>query len=326
MKIVFHVGMGKTGTTSIQGGLDVNADSLVKLKVRYLGPWFDVFDETYSGRANQRGFFSLPADEQIVFAKRYFEYLREISKKDGVEIFIVSNESLWGQSNTLKPFFKTLASLMTVEFIAYARNPDDWLRSAYSQWGISHKTYQGRVRSFESRSRPLIKSYREVLEWVRLYGKDFMLCDYDTAGDVFEHFIKSVGIKSGLTARRLHSRSSDAQLVLRLLLNDRHKEIVEPELFNKVVQSRGNRVLPLEKILENYFDYSEGPTIVKEQAEIFRKIKDATEIDLTLNTKSESVSKDINVLRNEILDHILEVTITLAERVYELEKAVNGSK
>ena len=37
--LLFHIGMGKTGTSSIQYALDSSADRLAAKGVRYLGMW-----------------------------------------------------------------------------------------------------------------------------------------------------------------------------------------------------------------------------------------------------------------------------------------------
>lgn len=52
MKIVFHIGMGKTGTSSIQAALSQNAGELRKQGALYLGMWFDRLDPSYKGLQN----------------------------------------------------------------------------------------------------------------------------------------------------------------------------------------------------------------------------------------------------------------------------------
>lgn len=329
MQLIVHIGMGKTGTTSIQGGLDQNTPTLAAAKVQYLGSWFDVGAGDYIGRSNQIKFFSLPTDELKAFGKLYVEKLLRTSNESAIKTFIISNEALWGQSKKLKPFFDVVADSIDTRFVGYVRNAHDWLPSAYAQWGVVHKVYAGPVRSFRSRAPDLVKAYREVLHWSKLYGDKFTLRDYDSTSDVFQDFVELIGLPTGMESRRLHGRRSDGQMILRLLLNNRCSTPAEPDLFNRVLQSKGNHVLPVREIINNHFDTSEISSVIANETKIFSEIQRRFGIDLTTADKTKPLKKlRDEELRGELIDHMLDVIITLAERVDRLEqlsKHGNGS-
>lgn len=325
MRIIFHVGMGKTGTTSIQAGLDRNAVKLSTKRTKYLGPWFDLLGDQYSSRPGQVSFFSLPANELAKLGEQYLDVLKRMQDESGFQTYIVSNEALWGKAIRLQPFFDSLMTEANVEFVGYVRNASAWLPSAYAQWGINHKTYGGPVKPFASRAPHLVKAYREVLVWDKLYADRVTLRHFDGLDDVFTDFLKVIGLDIDAPKIRLNERRSDAQLILRLLFNGRYEEPMDPSEFNKVVQSKTNRVAPLGKVVEEFFDYSTLPKVVAEEADVFQKIKDLFDIDLVSADSMTRIKKspDLGPLRDDILDYLLDAFITLTERVAALESAEN---
>ena len=63
MRLILHVGMGKTGTSSIQKVLEANQAGLKAQKAHYLGMWFDFVDPRYHGIQGVRDVFEQSPDE-----------------------------------------------------------------------------------------------------------------------------------------------------------------------------------------------------------------------------------------------------------------------
>lgn len=140
--VILHVGMGKTGTSTIQSFLDRNRENLLKAGFLYLGP-YDLVSYSQEGEFWQDGLLDRGLDE--------------INQKTGggsvVPSLIWSREAL---SNYM--FVKESRNIARIkeclpasehQVIVYLRRQDHWIRSAYLQWGVRQKVYAGRTLSFE---------------------------------------------------------------------------------------------------------------------------------------------------------------------------------
>jgi len=58
-KLIVHIGMGKTGTTSIQRALRISTKELDSKGVKYLGMWFEFERDSFVGTKETVKFFKL---------------------------------------------------------------------------------------------------------------------------------------------------------------------------------------------------------------------------------------------------------------------------
>src|SRR5437667_280063 len=66
-------------------------------------------------------------------------------------------------SAKVAPAFNAVADRVQLEIVAYLRRQDRWAVSAYKQWGIKHKTYEGPVQPFTKWFNPEECDYLTVL-------------------------------------------------------------------------------------------------------------------------------------------------------------------
>lgn len=78
MEIILHVGMGKTGTTSIQKVLAANATKLRSQGIEYLGMWFSFIDEAMQGYIGQQQFYQSQPEEMASYAKSLLDRLERV--------------------------------------------------------------------------------------------------------------------------------------------------------------------------------------------------------------------------------------------------------
>ena len=142
MKLVVHVGAGKTGTSSIQSSLSQNSVLLKEQGFFYLGMYFE-------GLLGKEHFKDGPAVDfarDLKEREEYFEQfvLESITaakhklEKIGIHTAIWSNEGLFTAIAKTKALFARISEIVELEVVSYLRRQDSWYLSAYQQWGIKH--------------------------------------------------------------------------------------------------------------------------------------------------------------------------------------------
>lgn len=276
VKLVVHIGAGKTGSTSIQHTLRDNSALFQQRGVWYLGltgeraplkqcyPW-----QTVMGYHELMG-LDAPRIEQE-FADFLIRNLHEIQFRGGA-MAILSNESLEGYAryDRIQPILAALRRVQadgwSIEVICYVRRPDSWIKSAYIQWGIKHKTYSGPLKSFkEWASTYPYKQAPSLTQWSSLEGIPMHTRNFDKAGDVVLDFLKVCGISpDGLRlASGENVQPSTEELLLRALMNrveqgqvlpDEFEEVIRPYLgdFRASAQSLLDELLPTEEEIADH--------------------------------------------------------------------------
>lgn len=152
VKIILHIGAGKTGTSSIQKMLFDNQKELKRQGYYYLGFMLEnAYKKKYTWQKRTPAnddFFSLPMQQAF---EEMYEILNDTIKKaeqDDIHTLIWSNESFFGNRKPLMEVLKKLKEKnIELRVVAYIRRHDSWAQSAYLQWGIKHKTYTGKLQS-----------------------------------------------------------------------------------------------------------------------------------------------------------------------------------
>lgn len=201
MRLTLHIGLGKTGTSSLQAFLEHEGVFLKKHRLAYaglnlvrLGEEFHLKDQ---GAVNN--------DEILEKAIRTIE--TAAGKMKGVDELIWSNESLgMGFShNDIAPKIHALLTgsktITEVKVMIVIRRQDDWIESAYKQWALKHKVHKMRriVPPMQYK-----KGVEKVMDYEALYdswsvfGDDAItLIPYDDvrAGrGIVEYFCKAYGL------------------------------------------------------------------------------------------------------------------------------------
>ena len=204
VKLVVHIGHGKTGSSSIQRSLLEATKQLELQGIKYLGlmleharnasrPVWQVrtgsdrfFDQTIATQANQE--LSTVLEEE----------LKQLTDQ-GVATAIWSNEWLLERPNHTLPALKGLRDKgFEIEFQCYVRRHDKWAQSAYTQWGLKHKSYTGPILDFPDWL--MVFGERQfqfspsLSIWDEAFGDRLSVFNFDSAGDVVQHFLQANGI------------------------------------------------------------------------------------------------------------------------------------
>jgi len=326
MRVIFHIGMGKTGSSSLQYALTHNKEALKAQGAVYIGMWFDMLDADYRGVLHQDRFY-LEGPERIAqLAEQFYTVLEEQSARSGATTFIMSNEALSGKAHALEPFITALRKRMDVSVIGYVRNPSSWLPSAYTQWGIRDKTSEGAVQPFGEKARTLVKWYRGILEWNDVFPDLLQVRHYDTVPDVVTDFAQCTGLEINAPDIRVLERAEPSEVLLRALFNNRFPKKVLPAHFDRAVMGRIQNVTRLEDAINRYFNMEDTPQILAENNEMFEQYRDRFGIDLLASEVKRSESPDIESVRSRLLDYLVEITLEQARRLQAVERQLNELK
>ena len=324
MKLILHIGMGKTGSSAIQHALRANAERLMAQGTEYLGMWFDMLDPRFRGVQNQGQFFDLPPDEMLRATDTLIEVLRGRAAAGGVDSFVLSNEAFSGNARAMQPMITRLREGgVAIRAIGYARHPAAWLPSAYVQWGVRDKVDPGPVQPYATKARKLVRWYSGLLEWHRLMGDILDVRAYDKADDIVADFAQAAGLALEPPGTRVLERGEDAEIVLRALFNSRFPKHVLPQAFDRAVLPGLDGVPRLEDMVERCFDYSETSAIIGEQAQLFERFATAFGFDPRDAGKTPPPAPEMSVLRDRLFDALLEISLDQAQRIRQLERRMN---
>jgi hypothetical protein len=320
VKIIFHVGMGKTGTTSIQVALRQNAKTLRDQNVKYLGLWFDQIDESFFGLSGTQKFRAASKEEMLEYAKKFHQCLLNEKAENGFDTFVLSNEGLFQSPDGVIDFMNHLAEMedISVKAVAYIRNPRDWLPSAYAQWGINHKTVNGPIRTIKEMAPSLLSQYNGAKKWESDFRGELDFRVFDKSTDVISDFADAAGIVLIPPGRRNLERKETAELLLRREFNNLFQEQVLPNVFDEAVKAPNTVVEHIDQVLLDMFDTGAIDTATSEMREILDMLSE--KFGMTFKESDGKSIPDAEEVRTRMMDYLVVLTMGLAKRVHNLER------
>ncbi|MCJ1903413.1 sulfotransferase domain-containing protein [Paracoccus versutus] len=316
-QLILHIGMGKTGTSSIQEAFSANSDDLRTQGVCYLGMWFDAINPDYAGIDKQINFFSLPPEDMVKAARKLCAFVQASNCRK----FIVSNESLWGRPVELEPFIRELLKDIDVKIIAYVRDPKEWLPSAYTQWGIYDRLTKNSTRDYQNAVASFINWYNPVYEWHKRMGDIISIRKYTPRVDAVADFSKALGVDLKCEIQKVNERRKAADLLLRAIFNDRFQGRTPPRLFEEYMLDKNTKVHGLRRSLKRYFDYSSTQEAISQNGKVFDFIKSKYGISFDEGEKKSEPLNE-NEVRNDVIDIMMEIMVSQSIRIRNLEAAV----
>ena len=193
-KVFLHIGLHKTGSTTIQAFLHQNCNELGNFG--YLYPKTGVMPE---GKAHHNLVWLLKNDTRANLSFGTWKELYEEIETTNFDNIIITSED-FGSSN--KTTINTINSLKTelqsyeVKIIVYIRRQDRRLESQYTQH-IKQGTYNGNILSF-CRKRKADSNYYKLLEsWKQAFGINNLIVrplDKVQIPNISHDFLKIIGI------------------------------------------------------------------------------------------------------------------------------------
>lgn len=322
MRLIMHIGMGKTGTSSIQNTMRDSTEQLAAQKVHYLGMWMDMLGDKYTGFQGVRILLNESPEMQARLARDYAAHIRALAEETGAETFVFSNEAFFDRGVKIRDFFATLRDELDLKILAYMRDPHAWLPSAYAQWGIRHKTQPGPLQPFSQLGRQLLNQYEGIKTWAEDFDDVFELRLHDTSIDVVADFAQACGFEMDAGGKRYLERSEPAEVVMRAAFNARFDGEVLPNRFNRNLYGQLSTVPTLDDLSDLCFGQDGGAELVQERRELFDYISEkmGPEFDFSQNTAKDRGATDPAALRDRLVDYLIELTIRQGQRITALER------
>ncbi len=151
--IIIHIGKGKTGSSAIQGFLFDNEQLLKNDGVLVFG-----------SNIEETGFTVTDFNNKVKLIETLMYIKKECEQKKCTTI-IWSNEAFEHCESDYIQNIYNFFSHASFKIIVYLRRQDKWIQSAYYQWGIEDKIYQGKVKNFD-------EFYNDTIQ----FSKNFSLC------------------------------------------------------------------------------------------------------------------------------------------------------
>lgn len=321
-EVLFHIGMGKTGTSSLQAALQASGDSLATAGQEYLGMWMGRVDPAFGNLQGFQKFLSLTPTAQAEAARQFAAALAEQARASGTRRFILSNEQYIASLERIRPFFKTLRDLMPVRLVAYVRHPAEWLPSACTQWGIVHKNAPGPVRDPGSTAQRLIGQYRQLLAWADEFAAETTLRRVVSGTDAVADFSQLIGVSLAAPAAPVNARRPRGELILRAAFADRFRRSVAPREFEATSLARPRSPLPpdLPTRFQHLFDLSGIDRVLAEERDLVAQIEAVCRLPPA--TPAPSPDYEFQAVAEDLIGRLVEVSAHQAKMIEELRDRI----
>ncbi|MFH1792957.1 MAG: hypothetical protein ABIK36_18605 [Pseudomonadota bacterium] len=328
-KFIFHVGMGKTGSTTIQAALAENTSALAANGYLYLGQWLGIVRPEFDEFAGFQSFLEQSPREFDIASYLFLRATEDINISRKFDKFIVSNEQYLENVIKTEPFFRGISRRGELEIIIYVRPPATWLPSAYMQWGVIHKTNIGHLESFSVQARELMKQYGYIRQWRETFGSAVTVRSFDDRLDVVKDISSYIQVELVSRLGRHQGRPGVSEALLRGMCNNIYPGIAFPEFYNEIL-ARGIPAGTPRSLSDKFsfmFDISDIPEIIAENQETISYIEQEFGLDMSSHDAPLQGNFNLSELTNDILGTMMDLVFSqahqikgLSSRLEELER------
>lgn len=252
MKLILHIGMGKTGTTAFQSFCDLNRKALMRAGYIYAGRELQnlIIRHPWKGRGIKKGING----EELRGKLEFIESVMRSRFYKGKKALIWSNEDFSMSHSpdeiifTLDEYVKYSCVFDNWEVYLVLRRQDQWIESAYKQWALKHKTYSGkRIQTpseFISSHLHLLDYYELASKWSRSSAR-LHVCSYDSVikkGGIERYLVERMRLKLSaeelMSIDRVNESMSNEASIIAAIYNSRFEEENYPSELIVLLQKR----------------------------------------------------------------------------------------
>jgi hypothetical protein len=271
MKLIVHIGAGKTGSSSIQDALLGSESALLQKGIFYTGLMMDKAPRLEGCEWQFHGgsdIFFDNEDREHKTEQMHTILSREVdrARENGIHTIIWSNEWLFGRHTTVFPALAKLAkahSDLKIEVLCYVRRHDKWARSAYTQWGMKHKTYPGKIRGFHEWIKGRNFAYTDSIKpWIERFPRAVEIANYDATLNIVEDFFKRIDVDQP-SLRKSNIAPRNSILAVWAVFNNRFTKPMHPSVFIEMLKRNNSQKLddfimpPLSELIPSHRDLTE---------------------------------------------------------------------
>jgi hypothetical protein len=316
LKLTFHIGMGKTGTSAIQASLKQSPEHLREHGVCYLGMWWEPLDPSLVGSQGIEAAARLGETEQRELADRLLTHMRSTAELEPVSHFVFSNEALYSHTDAYEGLYTHLAEHVDLQFVVFVRRPREWLASAYAQWGILHRPQPGPVPSFAQWAEDHIGLYGGLRYWHRRFGSQLVVRVFDSSRDVVGDFLTAIGLGLQLPSQRVYETPEPALLLLQATFDT---ICDDPAARASFARDLSGAPATLDELIARHFDQANVPDLLSRWRDMFDSIRNDLGIDLLASGSEGSPTPSPTRLRERLLDCLMAIVLRQARRIAALE-------
>lgn len=226
-RLIVHIGPGKTGSTAIQQMLRASGETLRDLGAAYWGMVLEnaparLFPWQALSRVNDLHKIEPKLAEQQIVEVLTTSILQ--AQENGITQAFWSNERFLRRGGGVRrALLELVGQGIDIQVVAYVRRFDKWSLSQFIQWGVKHKTYEGRQLSFGEFTAAGPGDFLARLKvWRDAFEDKLSLRNYDAVGDVAKDFLEIAGLPTErFNTIRQNESPSPEEIVLRALFNDK---------------------------------------------------------------------------------------------------------
>ena len=343
MKIILHIGLGKTGTSSIQETLQNNINKLKENGILYLGIMFEnapikLFPWQRRGGTTEFYATDRPEDQLLDLIRRISS---EVDSKK-FQTVVISNEWFSGSDYEFKrnepvanAFLKLQSEGHDITVVAYIRDSVSWAISAYQQWGIKHKTTLAEIQSFREYTTSRPPRFSETLAFWGKHTSQLKIHNYHSVGDVTQHFLRHYCNSSKIETINSNIQPESSELFLRACINQatgNNREVSPREfedIFSRLDSSANrngfaewyNNLLPTNDDIKYLHSLIESDVL-----QINRMLEENLEPSLSLPDNQQALSKLKSLDLREVIDYLVNRLLALSKSNLELREKIRKHK
>ena len=313
MKFTVHIGLGKTGTSAIQFALLEHKGNLTVGKKGMDRLWPILPD---GNRMNREWLVSQHTAEKT---KVLYDIIVSHSKKTGCDHVFWSNEEICNCREAVE-LFDDLSSWspdLDVQIILYVREPGRWLKSAWDQWGLRHKVFEGKIfrRPPEPGqvNLPPMSFRRWFLQWGsqaynswKWWRRIADIRQYKEGENVIDDFCEVTGLD--LPRIRAYETPPSSEVLSRAIYNNTYLDPVTPHKFDPYAQYGS-----VQEYSKNYFSLKD----IESLAMVLR--------DESISFQDDTLPKERKISKEDykrLVDQAIIFSIEAMGRIDQLEDKV----
>ena len=194
--IFLHVGYHKTGTTSIQVSLMLNAAELARQGIlyyqdsKYADQWFRNHTLALSIRHERHETIDMSEHPEQVWSR----FLQEVASFEGERIVVSSEVFMEGVD---KKFIQKKLADYTIRLVFYVREQSQVIGSLYTE-KVKHGYAEDADNYFEQFKDGTLDYYAELERWAAIFGEENIIVrDFDRVtrqGNLLQDFLALLGV------------------------------------------------------------------------------------------------------------------------------------